>query len=105
MRLLANILPVAALAVALAGVAAPPAQATPESGIATTLVGEWGPGPRYYGPPPRHYGPPGHWRHRPRVYYPPPGYYYPPPRVYYPPPRYYAPPPPPPPGVGLYFRF
>jgi hypothetical protein len=52
------------------------------------------PPPRWRGPPPG-YG----W------YAPPPRAYYPPPRVFYPPPRYYYPPPPPPPGVGLYFRF
>ncbi len=52
----------------------------------------------YYGPPPRYYAPP------PRFYAPPPVYLAPPPVYYYPPrPRYYYPPPPP--GVGLYFRF
>ncbi|PWS37298.1 hypothetical protein DFH01_10630 [Falsiroseomonas bella] len=104
MPFLRRLLLLAATGAMALGVAAPAMadgrkgrDARPAHGYWVDPAPRWVPGPparRWRGPPPA-YG----W------YAPPPRAYYPPPRVYYPPPRYYYPPPPPPPGVGLYFRF
>jgi len=102
MRFLTKLLPIAAAAGMLAGLAQPATAEAGQPGVRAERVGYWyDPPPRWVpGPPPRRY-------YRPPP--PPPRYWAPPP-----PPVYYAPPPPPRPryyygpprpGVGLYFRF
>jgi hypothetical protein len=97
MRFPLKLLSLAALGVAMIGVA--PAEA---DGRRHGRGGYWVDPPPRYVPARPHY----HRHGPPRGY----GYYAPPPRVYYPPPRaYYVPPPPryyaPAPSAGFYFRF
>ncbi|HEV7268118.1 MAG TPA: hypothetical protein VGN83_24905 [Falsiroseomonas sp.] len=94
MRFPLKLLSLAALGVALIGVA--PADANHRG---HGRGGYWvDPPPRYVPARPRHWQGP---RHGYGYHAPPPRVYYPPPRAYYPAPRHYAPPP----GAGFYFRF
>ncbi len=104
MPFLTRLLTLAAMGIVALGLAAPAEADGPKRRDARPTHGYWvDPPPRWVpGPPVRR------WRGPPPAYgwyAPPPRAYYPPPQVYYPPPRYYYPPPPPPPGVGFYFRF